>query len=377
VQPLHHAREGRDPSRLTRPALYIPHMALEDELAKLTRRRRGVGRPPGQGRGVAFGFAAIGLGLLVLVLGLIALSSLARTGPNEVGVVYNGGPLDKKTQRQFIPPASGLTWTGWLSQDPRLYPSEGSPRRYIITSDPGRGDRVGVDELRIPTADGIDVGLEAKISFTTGFTGQPGDQLLRQFDARFGNRTYPVPGGGQRLHPWEGDDGFGAFLDTEFRPVLDNALRETIGRFRCDELVSSCALLSNKGGSLDQKSGAKTNANLVAVQQAIGGALNDDLSSNLGGKYFRNVQVVVSAVRLPERVQDAVNDAQAQFAEVNKANADLQKARIRKKVNDTLGRSYDNCPACAEIDALKSIPSNVTAISLGGGGSLALNANKK
>jgi regulator of protease activity HflC (stomatin/prohibitin superfamily) len=352
-------------------------MALEDELAKLTRRRGGVGRPPGQNRGVAFGVGAIGVGLLVIILALVALSSLARTGPNEVGVVYNGGPLDKKTQRQLIPPASGLTWTGWLSQDPRLYPSEGSPRRYIITSTPGRGDRVGVDDLRVPTADGIDVGLEAKISFTTGFTGQDDDKLVKEFDARFGNRTYPVPGQAGRLHPWEGDEGFGAFLDTEFRPVLDNALRETIGRFRCDELVSSCALLSNKGGSLDQKSGAATNANLVAVQKAIGDALNDDLSSNLGGSYFKSVQVVVSAVKLPDRVQAAVNDAQAQFAEVNKANADLQKARIRKRVNDALGASYRNCPACAEIDALKSIPANVTAISLGGGGSIALNSSKK
>jgi hypothetical protein len=352
-------------------------MALEDELAKLTRRRGGVGRPPGQNRGVAFGVAAIGLGLLVIILALVALSSLARTGPNEVGVVYNGGPLDKKTQRQLIPPASGLTWTGWLSQDPRLYPSEGSPRRYIITSTPGRGDRVGVDDLRVPTADGIDVGLEAKISFTTGFTGRPDDKLVKEFDARFGNRTYPVPGASGRLHPWEGDDGFGAFLDTEFRPVLDNALRETIGQFRCAELVSSCALLSNQGGSLDEKSGAKTNANLVAVQKAIGSALNDDLSSNLGGQYFQGVRVVVSAVKLPDRVQAAVNDAQAQFAEVNKANADLQKARIRKKVNATLGQSYKACPACAEIDALKSIPANVTAISLGNGGSIALNASKK
>src|SRR4051812_1202309 len=352
-------------------------MALEDELAKLTRRRGGPGKPRGE-RGVGFAVASIGIALLLVIVGLVALSGFARTGPNEVGVVYNGGPLDKKTQRQLIAPSSGLTWTGWLSQDPRLYPSEGSPRRYIITSDPGRGDRVGVDALRVPTADGIDVGLEAKISFTTGFTGLADDKLIKEFDARFGNRTYPVPGGGARLHPWEGDDGFGAFLDTEFRPVLDNALRETIGRFRCDELVSSCALLSNRGVSLNQRSGEKTNANLVAVQKAIGDALNEDLSSNLGGQYFRSVTVVVSAVRLPERVQDAVNDAQAQFAEVNKANADLQKARIRKKVNDTLGRSYDNCPACAEIDALKSIPSNVTAISLGGGGgSLALNTNKK
>jgi regulator of protease activity HflC (stomatin/prohibitin superfamily) len=351
-------------------------MALEDELAKLTRKRGGPGKPRGE-RGIGFAIGMIGLGLFVIVLALVALSSLARTGPNEVGVVYNGGPLDQKTQRQLIAPSSGLTWTGWLSQDPRLYPSEGSPRRYIITADPGRGDRVGVDELSVPTADGIDVGLEAKISFTTAFTGQPDDKLVKEFDARFGNRTFPVPGGGGRLHPWEGDEGFGAFLDTEFRPVLDNALRETIGRFRCEQLVSSCALLSNEGLRLDKRSGDQTNANLVEVQQAIANALDTDLASNLGAKYFTNVQVVVSAVRLPERVQTAVNEAQAQFAEVNKANAELQRARIRKQVNDTLGRSYENCPACAEIDALKSIPSNVTAISLGGGGSIALNGSKR
>ena len=352
-------------------------MALEDELAKLTRRRGGPGKPKGE-RGIGVAIGAIGVGLLLIIGALFALSSLARTGPNEVGVVYNGGPLDQKTQRQLIPPASGLTWTGWLSQDPRLYPSEGSPRRYIITTTPGRGDRVGVDDLRVPTADGIDVGLEAKISFTTAFTGRADDKLVEEFDARFGNRTYPIPGGGTRLHPWEGDEGFGAFLDTEFRPVLDNALRETLGRFRCDQLVSSCALLSNEGGvRLDQRSGDRTNANLVEVQKAIAGALDTDLASNLGANYFKSVQVVVSAVRLPERVQVAVNEAQAQFAEVNKANAELQRARIRKQVNDTLGRSYENCPACAEIDALKSIPQNVTAISLGGGGSLALNGSKR
>ena len=159
--------------------------------------------------------------------------------------------------------------------------------------------------------------------------------------------------------------------------MLDNALRESIGRFRCEQLVSSCALLSNEGIRLDQRSGEKTNANLVEVQKAIAAALDTDLASNLGGEYFGNVQVVVSRVTLPERVQTAVNEAQAQFAEVNKANAELQRARIRKQVNDTLGRSYENCPACAEIDALKSIPANVTAISLGGGGSIALNGSKR
>jgi hypothetical protein len=200
---------------------------------------------------------------------------------------------------------------------------------------------------------------------------------MKEFDARFGNRTYPVPTGGERLHPWEGDEGFGAFLDTEFRPVLDNALRETIGRFKCSELISSCALLSQQNVStLRQGSGDQTNANLIQVQSAIAKALNEDLSGNLGAQYFKDVQVIVSAVRLPDQVQKAVDDAQAKFAEVNQSRADLQRAKIRKQVNDTLGRSYENCPACAEIDALKSIPANVTAISLGGGGSIALNGSK-
>ena len=76
-------------------------------------------------------------------------------------------------------------------------------------------------------------------------------------------------------------------------------------------------------------------------------------------------------------MQKSVDDAQAKFAEVNQSRADLQRAKIRKQANDTLGRSYENCPACAEIDALKSIPANVTAISLGGGGSIALSGDKK
>ena len=341
-------------------------MALEDELAKLKRRAR---TPSRRAPGIALGVAA---GLVLLVCLIIAVSGFARTGPNEVGVVYNGGPLDKKTQRQLIPPSSGLTWTGWLSQDPRLYPSDGSPRRYLITSEGQGGDRPGVDVVRVPTADGIDVGLEAKISFTTAFTGQPGDDLMKSFDARYGNRTFAGLGGG-RLHPWEGDDGFAAFLDTEFRPVLDNAVRETIGTFRCEDLVSSCALIGqSRNVNIDSDSGAETNANLIRVQDALAETLANDLDRNLGGAYFKNVQVVVSAVRLPQRVQQAVDEAQAQFAEVNKAKADLQKARIRKQVNDTLGRSYENCPACAQIDALKSIPANVTAISLGGNGSIAL-----
>lgn len=358
-------------------------MALEDELAKLVRRSgrstpRGVG---GRGPALFVGLAVAGvLGVLAIV---VAVSSLARTGPNEVAVVYNGGPLDRKDQRQTIAPSSGLTWTGWLSQNPRFYPGSGSPRRYIITTDSSRDEGAGVDVLRVPTEDGIDVGLEAKISFNTAFTGAPDDELLRRFDASFGNRTYAGPNG-SRLNPWADDDGFAAFLDTEFRPVLVSALRETIGSFSCEELVSSCALVANSrtaGNAGDTNrttlaDGGETNTNLIRVQDVAAENLSESLTRDLGGEYFRNVQIVVSTVRLPQRVQDAVDESQAQFAAVNRSRADLQRARIAKQVNDTLGRSYRNCPACAQIDALKSIPDNVNAISLGGNGAVSLQGGR-
>ena len=47
-------------------------MALEDELAKLTRKRGGVGKPRGE-RGIGFAIGAIGAGLLVVVFALVAL----------------------------------------------------------------------------------------------------------------------------------------------------------------------------------------------------------------------------------------------------------------------------------------------------------------
>ena len=360
-------------------------MALEDELAKLVR-RSGRTTPSGVGRRgptLFVGLAVAGvLGILAIV---VAVSSLARTGPNEVAVVYNGGPLDRKDQRQTITPSSGLTWTGWLSQNPRFYPGSGSPRRYIITTDASRDEGAGVDVLRVPTQDGIDVGLEAKISFNTAFTGAENDELLRRFDASFGNRTYAGPNG-SRLNPWASDDGFAAFLDTEFRPVLVSALRETIGGFNCEELVSSCALVANsrniadRGGARNRGTavadGQATNTNLLRVQDVAAENLSESLERSLGDAYFRNVQIVVSTVRLPQRVQDAVDESQAQFAAVNRSRADLQRARIAKQVNDTLGRSYRNCAACAQIDALKAIPDNVNAISLGGSGAVALQGGR-
>ena len=54
--------------------------------------------------------------------------------------------------------------------------------------------------------------------------------------------------------------------------------------------------------------------------------------------------MIVSAVRLPDEVQKSVDEAQARFADVNQSRADLQRAKIRKQVNATLGRLLSSLP---------------------------------
>ncbi len=141
-------------------------------------------------------------------------------------------------------------------------------------------------------------------------------------------------------------------------------------------MANSRGAAENRSSRTTVADGQETNTNLLRVQTVAAENLAESLQRSLGDEYFRNIQIVVSTVRLPQRVQDAVDESQAQFAAVNRSRADLQRARIAKQVNDTLGRSYRNCPACAQIDALKSIPDNVNAISLGGSGSVALNGGR-
>ena len=250
-------------------------MALEDELAKLTRRRGGPGKPRGE-RGVGFVVASIGIALLLVIVGAGRASGFARTGPNEVGVVYNGGPLDKKTQRQLIAPSSGLTWTGLAEPGPAAVPVGGlaaalhhheraerrRPRR--------RRQRAGADRgRRRRRARGEDQ-LHHRRSPAPATTSS-----MKEFDARFGNRTYPVPTGGTRLHPVGRRRGVRRVPRHRVPPrARQRAARDdrALQVQRADLLVRAAPTAEHN--ALGKGSGDKTNANLIQVQQAIAKALN-------------------------------------------------------------------------------------------------------
>lgn len=298
-----------------------------------------------------------GIAAIVLLAGLFG--SLTRTSGGEVAVVRNGGPFDDHKIRQVIDPASSVTWIGFWSQVHR-YPAQ--QRVYTITSQQGRGDRPGVDVVQTPTSDGVNVGIEATIYFSLTLD----HQALESFDTRFGTRKFRGLDGFAR-YPYDGDDGWSGFLDQIVRPVIDNDLREQINNFRCSDLVSSCALVQNARASAPVGNPGSNNGNIAKVQNAINSSLVDDLRATLGADYFTGIRFNLVRITLPEKVQGAVEDAQAAFAQVTEAQARVASARADAEANRLRQRGYRDCPACARIDELKAIPANVTTFAPGAG----------
>jgi regulator of protease activity HflC (stomatin/prohibitin superfamily) len=301
--------------------------------------------------------------VITLVVGGSLLSGVfAKTGPGEVAVVRNGGPAASEI-RVVLQPASSLTWAGFFHST-HAYPA--SQRFYTITADPAGGDKPGVDVESVPTRDGVQVGIEATVYFTLNTD----PSVLSTFDDKYGNRTFRSFDGQQEF-AWEGSDGWSAFLDQIVRPVISNNFREQIGNFRCQELVSSCALVQNNGAATG--SGAvlsdsnQNNVNIAKVQEAVRTGLISDVSSTLGGAFIENFQVNLVKVSLPENVQTAVNNAQAAFAQVTEAQAKVQSAKAEAQANEQRQKGYAACPACAAIDQLKAIPSTITTYAPGAG----------
>ena len=301
------------------------------------------------------------IGVLV-VAGLAALlpTAVTKTAGGEVAVIRNGGPLNNNRIRQIVPPASGVTWIGFFSQK---HPYPAQQRFYTITGDSTRGDRTGVDVENLPTADGVEVGVEGTVYFQ--LSADP--EALKAFDDKYGTRRYRGADGEFR-YAWDSDEGWATFLDQIVRPVISNALREQIGSVQCSELQASCALVQN-GGRLQavNASAGKSNLKISKIQDEINKTLAVDFDATLGGAFITNVRFNLAKITLPAAVQEAINKSQAAFAAVTEAQAKVKQAEAEAAANKARQAGYENCPACAQIDMLKAIPPSVTTFAPGTG----------
>ncbi|POM27245.1 SPFH domain / Band 7 family protein [Actinomadura rubteroloni] len=303
------------------------------------------------------------LAVLLAVVGIPVLTALfggyERTGGGEVAVVRNGGFFDNNRIRQVIDPGSGRTWIGLYSKVHK-YPAQ--QRFYTITSQASKGDESGVDVVTVPSSDGVNMGIEGTLYFTLNLD----HATLRSFDDKYGTRKFRGADGDMH-YAWNGDTGWSAWLDQIIRPVIDNALRSQVNSFRCAELVSSCALVQNASATVPVKGAPaqSNNANINKVQTAINTSLAADLNSTLGGTFVTNIHFNLVRVELPARVQDAVDRAQAAFAQVSEAQAKVASARAEAAANKARQDGYNKCPTCARIEELKALPQGITVYAPG------------
>lgn len=325
---------------------------------------------------------AIGVGIFValavvfIIGGIIGgLASINKTGPTTVSVVRNGGPFDTNSIRETRPPSSGNKISGlWSSVHDYIAGNE--QRYYKVSSDPSLGDQSGADFIKVPTKDGVLVEVDAQISFKTDFTNEGGvitpcdcenatgeDEypfLVDKFDTNYGNRDFSSKTGGNHK-VWDGNDGWNAFLDSIFRPVVENSFREQIGAVNCADLVSSCALVQSSSQEGVKFTAQDNRKNFAAIQTAVQEQIEEGVQSALGDEYLIGFKVQLTKVTLPKEVQGAIDSAQASFADIAKARAQNIQANYQAQANERIAKSLKASGDLVFLKAAEALSDNSSA----------------
>lgn len=306
------------------------------------------------------GLGCLGAAAVVAVLfvGIPAAMSMESTDAGHIAVVRNDASWGDKSIRAVLGPGHSATYVGiWTTV--HFYPVTQSS--YTITDDPKEGDTPGVDVISVPSLDGVQMGIQGTLYYTLNTD----PNVIKEFDNKFGTRSYSY--GGESGNAYDGNKGFGIFENQIVRPVINNAVRQAIATKRCAELLASCALVQNTGQQVDLTKAPNGNVNINDVQKAIDDALQSDINTTLGGNYFTGIKFTLNKVDVPSNVQDAINQAQTAFANVSKSQAAIAAAQADAKANEIKQQGYNACQICAQIDLMKAIPDHITTWAPGAG----------
>ena len=313
-------------------------------------------------RGLAIRAALGVVGLIVAVVLVSFLASFHSVPPSDICVVQEGGPFDGRGVKEVRQPSSGVASIGIYNKQ-RCFPA--TERNYIISADPSQSDRRNVDFFSTPTRDAVQVRIEGQALFR--LTTDPA--RIRDFYKRFGVRTF------NGEHPYDSDSGWSSFLAVQFRPVLDNALREAIGDYRCVELNNTCAYVQDTDAAVTGKVKGTTDTgqNLAEVQSRIAQTLDRDLRDTLGGQFFENIRFRLVQVTFDPEVQRSVTAATAARAQVATKRLEAQQ-RVETAIGDrrvaeqkarairATRNAYRDNPSQARIDAIKALPPGLRAL---------------
>ncbi len=236
-----------------------------------------------------------------------------------------------------------------------------------MTADPERGGRPGIDVAHTPSSDGVEMGIEATIYFTLNTESG----AIKASTTKFGTRQF-LGADGERRYPGTASTA-GTASSTRW------CARSSTTTCGCRSTASAAPSWSpaapwcktGRAASPTRPGRPPTarqnNTNIAKVQQAINDSLRADLRDTLGGDFFQNLKFNLVRVTLPGSVQDAVNKAQAAFAQVSEAQAKVAQAQAEADANKKRQEGYNACTTCAQIDMIKSLPPGITTYAPGAG----------
>lgn len=314
---------------------------------------------------------------LVVIWGFFAVT-LTKADGGTVVVVREGGMLDDSSFREVVQPNSSITYTGLFSVE-HPYPAS---QRYFKVSSTGAAD--SFENINVPTKDGVDIGVEGVWYFELNTD----ETVLKNFDDEFGTRTYPAPTAEEpdrRLYAWDGDEGWGAFLDATLSNVTQTTARQTMQTVDCATLVASCALIRSGAttAAVDAAADQASPQTIASLQKLMGDGFKDEINKILGSETLVNVQFTLSQVVLPQNVKDAITAAQAKITTANgdaqaaidtargqaqAAQEAIAKAQAEAQANTERQQGYNNCPVCQQIDLTRALPQGLLSYSASGTG---------
>jgi len=306
--------------------------------------------------------------IAVVVVGLIVVinyfASYDAPRPGYSAVCQTGGPIEGDSGTcGVLPSGSGKQMIGYEN---KLIEFPAQQRFWRIAP----VEAADVDDVTLPTSNGNIVSPDAQVRF---ILNQSEDALL-DFYRKYGTRTYGGPPANENPDGW-----WTSWLNAQVHPLVENALREEIGKYTCAELNPSCdltklnadleQLASDNGSSAPQQSsaeGRQANQKLAEIGAAVTANLRKQLPAELRGNFITQLTVKLNKVNPSAAVIDEINSANGALARLVRDKADARGKLVRAEGESdareaqakgirALNQAYADAPEKAQVDMWRAI----------------------
>jgi len=285
----------------------------------------------GEGASRAIGSVAVVVLVVLMLLSVKLLNPFEKTPRDMVGLSYGGGVIEGAHFQGVKQPGSGLFFNGWGD---KLYLYPVTQRNYIISKDPSAGDAMRVDFVSAPSSDRVEVQYEVSVYFKLNLS------QLQKFHETIGLKYLA----------WGRDsEGWDRMLQETFRPQIEFAIQKESRKYAIADIYANPTTL-------------------VAIQEAVGSVLKENINSVIGDDYFcgptyseaqptvcPDFKFVINSVTVPDSVKAAFEsnrtseiEIQTKKNEVEQASLEAQAIAQRQHALETCGQS------CVLWEAIKS-----------------------